>query len=573
MDSTAAPLPQTRSAGALARARSTLDQATGFTRQPAIRRAMPAIVLLTAAVVGALIYLMLAQPDRMTLATGLPESEKSAAMQLLTAAGIDVVLDQTTGDLRVAAADFHRARMQLAAEGLPQATPEGFAMISDMPMGTSRSVEGARLRRMQELDLARSIADLQPVSAARVHLALPERTAFIRDTQPPRASVILQLAPGRSLDAGQVRAIVSLVSTSVPGMAQDAVSVVDQTGRLLSQDAGDPQQQRTGTQLAHQARLEAQYRARIEALITPLVGMGNAAVEVALDMDFTRSEIMNERYDPDGRALRSEQESIDQTRDMAATGIPGAIANTPPPEAELQAEQAAADATGADAAGTGGTTGTAGDLTNRHSSVTRNYEVSRRVETIQPATAAVSRVHAAVLLRTPPPGEDGTPVALPPETVAAIDSLVRTAVGYDAARGDVVTVSSGQFIDPFAGMAPKWYDATWIPGAGRQLLQLAALAVIVLGVVRPLLNRVLVAAPDGGSAGHGTEAPGLSDAVEVKEGESLTDLRRRLNQPGLQGRLSYDEKIAFLRGIADAEGSRIATVFQSMIDTEKDMVQ
>lgn len=559
MDSTAASLPQTRSAGAMARARSTLDQATGFARQPAIRRAMPAILLLSAAVIGAVVYLMLAQPDRVALATGLPEAEKANAMQLLTAAGIDVVLDRSTGELRVATADFHRARMQLAAEGLPQTVAEGFSMISDMPMGTSRSVEGARLRRMQELDLAASIAELQPVSAARVHLALPERTAFVRDTQPPRASVIVQLAPGRSLDAGQVRAIVSLVSTSVSGMAQDAVSVVDQTGRLLSQDAGDPLQQRAGTQLAHQARLEAQYRARIEALITPLVGMGNAAVEVALDMDFTRSEIMSERYDPDGRALRSEQENIDQTRDRPAVGVPGAIANTPPPVAELEAEQAPEAAE-------------AGELTNRHSSFTRNYEVSRRVETIQPAGMAVSRVHAAVLLRNPPPGADGTPVDMPAETVTAIENLVRTAVGFDAARGDVVTVSNGQFIDPFAGMEPKWHDASWIPGAGRQLLQFAALAVIVLGVVRPLLNRVLLAAPDSGSADQGTETPGHSDAVEVKEGESLTDLRRRLNQPGLQGRLSYEEKLTFLRGIADSESSRIATVFQSMIDTEKDMV-
>ena len=566
MDSTAAPLPQTRSAGAMARMRSTLDQATGFTRQPAIRRAMPAIVLLSAAVVGAAVYLMLAQPDRVTLATGLPESEKSAAMQSLTTAGIDVVLDQATGELRVAAQDYHRARMQLAADGLQQTTPEGFSMISDMPMGTSRSVEGARLRRMQELDLARSIAELQPVAAARVHLALPERTAFIRDTQPPRASVMVQLAPGRSLDAGQVRAIVSLVSTSVPGMAQDAVSVVDQTGRLLSQDAGDPLQQLSATQFAHQTRLEAQYRARIEALITPLVGIGNAAIEVALDMDFTRSEIMNERFDPDGRALRSEQETIDQSSQVPAAGIPGAIANTPPPVAELEAEQAADPAAGTE-------TETESETTNRNSSVTRNYEVSRRVETIQPASAAVSRVHAAVLLRDPPPGEDGTLTPLPAETVAAIENLVRTVVGFDVARGDVVTVSSGQFIDPFAGFEPKWYDAGWIPAAGRQLLQFAVLAVIVLGVVRPLLNRVLLSAPEAARTGNGTEAPGLSDMVEVRDGESLTDLRQRLNQPGLQGKLSYDEKLAFLRGISAAESSRIATVFQSMIDTEKDMVQ
>ncbi|PWR02724.1 flagellar M-ring protein FliF [Meridianimarinicoccus roseus] len=535
--------------------RATFAQATGFTNQPAIRRAMPAIALLVAAVLGLGAYMLLSQPERMTLAAGLPDSEKANALQMLSAAGIDVVLDQTTGQLRVTAADFHRARMQLAAEGLPATTPEGFAMISDMPMGTSRSVEGARLRRMQELDLARSITELQPVTAARVHLALPERTAFVRDSQPPRASVILQIAPGRALDQGQVRAIVSLVSTSVPGMAQSAVSVVDQSGRLLSDDGGDPLQQLTNKQMEQQARMEAQYRARIEALITPLVGIGNAAVEVTLDMDFTRSEITSESYDPNARALRSEQESLDQVSNPAAEGIPGAVANTPPAEAELNAEQGGAG-TGPD------------QLTNRSSSSTRNYEVSRRVETIQPATATVTRVSAAVLLRARP-GEEGAPASLPTEIVEAIETLTRTAVGFDAARGDLVTVSTGQFVSAFDMTEPAWYQAEWIPAAGRQILQVIALAVIVLGVVRPMLNRVLLpadAAPEG-------ENPGFPETVEVKDGESLNDLRKRLEQPGLQGGLTYDEKIAFLRNIASGESSRIATVFQSMLDTEKDMVR
>lgn len=556
MDGQQTTLPAQAGATSLVqRARLALSGMDGFMAQPALRRALPAIGVLLVVTLGLAAWLLLAPADRVTLHAGLPEAEKSRALDALTAAGMDAQLDPSSGALTVAADQFHSARMLLATQGLPAGATDGMSAIDEMPMGTSRQIESARLRRMQELDLARSIQELRPVRAARVHLALPERSAFVRDSQPPRASVFLELAPGMTLDQAQVRAIVSLVAAAVPDMPRSNVSVVDQTGTLLTSPEEDPVQAEADRQMQHQRRLEAVYRDRVLALLTPIVGAGNAAVEVTLDMDFTRSEITSEEYLPD-TALRSEQSSSQQTSGAQAGGIPGAVANTPPNEAQM-----------ADAATQAAKNGT----TNSTTSSTRNYEVSRRVETRQPQTAQINRVHAAVLLhRLPTPAAPAEGDAAPaPEGVplAEIEALTRSAIGFDETRGDIVTVASAPFVvAPSMISAERWYDAAWLPTLGRTLAQLALFGIIVLGVVRPILNRLL---PPVGAT---TATTGMTygDAIEVPRGESLSALRQRLetaapNAEDLNGAITYEEKIDLLRQMAGAETNRIAGVFKSMI--------
>ncbi|MBC7180312.1 MAG: flagellar M-ring protein FliF [Roseovarius sp.] len=556
MDGQQTTLPAQAGATSLVqRARLALSGMDGFIAQPALRRALPAIGVLLVVTLGLAAWLLLAPADRVTLHAGLPEAEKSLALEALTAAGMDAQLDPSSGALTVAADQYHSARMLLASQGLPEGATDGMSAIDEMPMGTSRQIESARLRRMQELDLARSIQELRPVRAARVHLALPERSAFVRDSQPPRASVFLELAPGMTLDQAQVRAIVSLVAAAVPDMPRSNVSVVDQTGTLLTSPEEDPVQAEADRQMQHQRRLEAVYRDRVLALLTPIVGAGNAAVEVTLDMDFTRSEITSEEYLPD-TALRSEQSSSQQTNGAQAGGVPGAVANTPPNEAQL-----------AEAATQGAKDGT----TNSATSSTRNYEVSRRVETRQPQTAQISRVHAAVLLhRLPTPAAPAEGDAAPaPEAVplAEIEALTRSAIGFDDTRGDIVTVASAPFVvAPSMISAERWYDAAWLPTLGRTLAQLALFGIIVLGVVRPILNRLL---PPVGAT---TASTGMTygDAIEVPRGESLSALRQRLETAApsaddLNGAITYEEKIDLLRQMAGAETNRIAGVFKSMI--------
>lgn len=536
---------------ALDRLRGAFGQIGLFADQPALRRALPAIGLVLAAGLGLAAYLWLAPADRMVVQSNLAEADKGRALEVLRAQGLGAEIDPASGALTVAAADYHRARMALASEGLPQAAPDGLAALTDMPMGASRSVETARLRRMLETDLAQTIAALDPVRAARVHLALPERSAFLNDQSAPSASVVVQLDQGAALSAAQTAAIISLVAASVPEMPRDAVSVVDHTGALLSGGAQDAAMAEADAILRQRMATEQLYRDRILALITPILGMGNAAVEVTVEMDFTRSEVTSETFDPEATALRSEQQSLTQSTDARAAGIPGAITNTPPPTPELGA------ATPAPTQGGGET----GDLSQSH---TRNFEVSRRVETTLPQTGRILRIHAAVLARAPVTAEGTIDTAQDSAMIAQIEALTRAAIGFEDARGDVVTISTSPFVTADLMPEPMWYEAAWLPEIGRMLAQVVVLAIIFLGVVRPLLGRLLTQ----GAAGAGAFGDG---AVEVGAGESLGQLRRRLEAApraeDLNGAISYEQKLALLQEMGRGDTARVAQAFRAMLDT------
>lgn len=557
--------PSVRSNGALAgQMRGILSNVQRMGNQPGVRRSLPAIMIVSLTVLALGGWVMLREPSRVTLYPGLPEAEKSQVITTLTEAGISAVIDNRTGDVAVPGADYQRARMLLAAQGLPQGMPDGNALLADMPMGTSRSVETARLRQAQELDLARSITEIAAISAAQVHLALPERSAFIRDSLPPRASVFLQVAPGRVLDPAQVEAIVNLVSSSVSGMSAQEVTVVDQMGRLLSRGAADAVSLLNDRQLQHRIQLETLYRNRIETLLTPLAGPGNLAVQVTIDMDFTREEITAETVDPNGSALLSEQSQTDESADPAARGIPGAVSNTAPAQPTLSATAPPTQAEGAAAV-----------QTNKTASSTRNFEVSRRTQTTQPQTARILRISAAVLMRAEPAddAEAGAPL-LPAPFMADVERLAQSAIGFDAKRGDSVTVMAQPFLDTLEVPTASWTDSAWLPGVAQQFVTLAAIAIIALGVVRPMLNRVLMPA----GAGTGVAATSLSGAVEVGEGETLDDVRARLEAHRLKlsgaalgAGATQEEKFAVLRQIAGEDPARIATLFQRMMrdDLEK----
>lgn len=539
------------------------------TAQPGFQRALPTIIAALAVVLGLAAYLYMREPARTTLYASLTEADKANVVDALTNAGIAVSLDPATGDVLVPVGDYHRSRMSLAAQGLPSSAPEGYAALNDIPMGTSRSVEMVRLKQAQEIELARSINEISAVQAARVHLALPERSAFVRHQEPPTASVFLQLASGRRLDEGQVEAIVNLVSTSVAGMARENVTVIDQTGRLLSKSLDDAASILTDTQLQHRMRLEGIYRSRIESLVTPIVGPGNVNAQVNIEIDFTRSEITEERVDPDGTALRSEQNTLDVAANAEARGVPGATANTAPTEGEI------ADGL----AGAAGTTQTE----NRSSSELRNYEVSRRVSTTMAPSNRIVKIDAALLLRTqmvidPETGLE-QPQSMSPEAMADIERLVSSAIGLNPARGDTLTVTAKPFVSTLEGVSVSWFQTDWIQQLAKQFVTVLLLAVITLGVIRPLLNRVLV--PSGGGAmGHGglteEEAEAL-DSVEVGDGETLEDIKAKLKPKKsnislemLDTANTYDDKVAIIRMIVGDEAGRVSNVFKQMMKKELD---
>ena len=291
-------------------------------------------MLLAVVAVGAL-WLGLRTPDYRVVLPALADSDKAAVLAALKTGNIPAQVDPATGAVEVSENQVAAARILLAGQGLPKAAASGYDLPGSLPLGTSRAVETARLKQAQETELAASIMAIDGVENAAVHLASGEVSVFIRDRAAPSAAVFVKLASGRVLSDAQVRAIGHLVASSIAGLATDQVSIVDQSGRLLS---GDPTSGLLGEdmrQLEYQARVETQYRQRVLALLTPMLGDGNFSAAVSADLDFSENAVTHESYDKDG-VIRSEQGS--SATDPAlppARGIPGALSNTVPPAAQV----------------------------------------------------------------------------------------------------------------------------------------------------------------------------------------------------------------------------------------------
>ena len=326
---TAASAPATT--GIIPSIGSGFKRANFFYKQPGVQRALPSIAAAIIAIVGIIFYVALQTPERTTLFASLSESEKSRVFEALKNGGTDVRIDPATGELTVPVDDYHSAKLNLAAQGIALPTSDSQSGLDDMPMGTSRSIETLKIKQAMEYELARSITEIDTVNNARVHLAIPERSAFARNTQEPSASVFIELGVGRSLSSQQVEAIVNLVASSVPNLAKNKVSIVDQSGRLLSNSIEDPASTASELQFQYRMRIEELYRTRVERLLTPIVGPGNVSSQVNIDIDFTTLEVTEDRVLPENTALLSKQVSRDEEVSSRARGIPGAVSNEAPP--------------------------------------------------------------------------------------------------------------------------------------------------------------------------------------------------------------------------------------------------
>lgn len=546
-----------------------LSNVRRLTSDPSFKKSFPSIIAVSVLVLGLIIYMLLQQPSLTPLYASLPEAEKARVVEALKNAGYDVSIDPSTGDVLVPTGDYHKSRMTLAAQGLPASVPDGYSAIGDIPIGSSRSVENIRLKQSQEIELARSVGEIQGVIAARVHLAIPEKSVFARTSMAPTASVFVQLNEGRTLSKQQVNAIIHLVSSSVPSLAKSDVTVVDQYGGLLSNPNDDPASALSDAQLEHRIKVEAIYRSRIISLVSPLVGAGNVTAQVNLDIDFTKSEITEERVDPEGNALRSEQKSLDLTAEETARGVPGATTNRAPTQAEIATQQNAGNEPG--------------EFKTRSSNEVRNYEVSRKVETTLRPSNKINRIQASVLVREKESINPETglleAVSLTPEQIANIEQLVTNAIGIDKERGDQLTVESAAFVSNIEGISKAWYEIDFFTNLIQQAMTFLVMGVIVLGVIRPLINRILIPTASGkpGEAMVGLEDDPDSDTVEIEEGESLEDIKAKLKPKKaaispemLDTANSYDDKVAIIRMIVGEESGRVANVFKSMMNADKE---
>ena len=556
--------------------------------QPSFRRAFPTILAALTAVAAAIVFVSMREPNMTTLYASVSDADKSKIYESLKNMGMDVELDPATGEVLIPTNDYHQARISLAAQGLPEYSANGFEDIDNLPLGVSRSVETMKLKKVQENELSRSIAEISSVQAARVHLALPEKSVFIRNQTAPTASVFVTLKNGRQLDQTQVRAITNLVASSIPGMGQSGVSIIDQSGRLLSYSPDNPDEVMADSQLAYRMRLEGIYRSRIQSLVAPIVGASNVNAQVNLEIDFTRRETSQELVDPKDSAILSEQSSLNVTAKKDAVGIPGAISNQPPAEAEI-ATAAGRASKGADGEAVDN------EFETKSSTELKNYEVSRKFETVTTPSNTISRIDAAVLVRDrkvidPDTGEI-TYEPISEKIKNEMEQLIASAIGIKTERGDSLTITSQLFNEEIFGEQIDWYETTWFKSIIEKTLIVLLLGFVSLGVVRPMLSRILVPTSSTNSvmelyaeaetmADLATQRVEATKAVEVDEGETLEGIKAKLKpkkKSGISADLldtanTYDDKVALVRMIVADEAGRVANVFKQLMRNDLNLL-
>jgi flagellar M-ring protein FliF len=528
-------------------------------------RSLLTLVGVAGAIAAALWLVLWSQGPSYTQLFGpLSPQDSLAVVEALAAADIPHRLEPGTGVVLVPSDRAQDAKLRLASKGLPEGDGLGIEMLKrEDAFGGSQFMETARYQLALETEIARTIVRVQGVQSARVHLALPKPSAFVRDKRRTSASVMLQLHPGIRLDENRVAAIVHLVASSVPELESENVTVVDQSGTLLSSPAADDALAVTSRQLDYQRRVESGLEDRIKALLTPLVGDGRVRASVTAELDFSNSERTSESFDREQQVVRSEQTSSDELAggDLAQ-GVPGALSNRPPvtapapAPAAAPAQQAAAAAPSAAAAAAPdpAAAAAAAEPVSSRQQATRNYEIGRTVTHVQQPSGVIQRLSIAVLVDGKPAAEAGQPsTPYTAEELERMTLLVRDAVGFDEGRGDKVRVASIDFlpapvVEPLEA-APIWKDPGTISMARQGL---GALLVLMLAffVLRPLMNSLLRPAPVL-----------LSGAAEAgMAGDRLT-----LSAAAAREAPDYDKQVAVARNLVGQDPRRAAEVVKNWV--------
>jgi flagellar M-ring protein FliF len=536
-----------------------LEQIARFTSQPAVLRSVPWLIMLGLVGLAWVLWGAFGDPANKPLYPGMQDSDKAAVAQALDSGNIKYSLDRTTGEIAVTDADFYRARMLLAQQGLPKSAPDGNAVMSSIPMGASRAVEGERLRAAQESDLSRTIEQIDSVAQARVHLAVEQPSVFLRESSKPSASVMLRLYAGRRLSEAQVQAIVHLVASSVAGLSPDDVSVVDQSGRLLSNSGGDAASRATNAQVALQNKVEQQLNDSINGLLTPLVGADNFTAQVHADLNFAEVQSTRESFPKDTAVVQREEGAW--TADSAgaggtAGGVPGTLSNQPPPAAQVAAAPNGAITPSAPGAPQGQTaqTAAAGKTSENYN---REYQLDHQVSVTREPVGSIKRLTVAVAIK-----QGGA--KLKPADQAQIENLIKGAVGFDQTRGDVVAVSVQKFAPVPEPESPPFYEAPWLTTAGKNIGMLVLAALLIFGIGKPLLAKRPTAsgATTARRAQIGNEiAQALSQQARAAPGGHVT-LDMIEATPG------YANRAELIRNFVRQDPARAALVVRDLIRSD-----
>ncbi|GAB2798626.1 flagellar basal-body MS-ring/collar protein FliF [Halomonas shantousis] len=540
---------------------------------------LPLIIAGAAAAAIIVALLMWARsPDYRVLYSTLTDADGGQIIAELDTLGVPYRFSESGQTLLVPADQVHSLRLKLAEQGLPHASGVGFELMDNQAFGISQFAEHINYQRALEGELARSVETLGPVQKARVHLAMAKPSVFVRERQPASASVMLELQPGRVMGEGQVNAIVHMVSSSVPELAAEDVTVVDQNGRLLSQPAAD-NLQLNGTQLAYITEVERSYQRRIEAILAPIMGTQNIKAQVAAQIDFSHREQTAERYNPNQgpntvSAVRSQQnsEAFQSRADMAA-GVPGALTNQPPGVAPSPIDNGAPAEEGEEGEATA--TAETAETNNQNLGQMRrentvNYEVDRTVEHVQQRSGSIERLSVAVVVNYRTALDDEGQVVHEPLSdaeLAQIEQLVRQAMGYSEARGDAIAVVNSQFTEPQSDERDVdwWKTPQTIELAmtlGRYLLVALAALFLWFKVIRPLVQRH--SRPSAPATPTFTPAPDIQKIAEDSAMESDTysrgEPKRKRNKSA-----SYEQNLKDAREMAQEDPRLVAMIVRGWV--------
>ena len=542
---------------------------TGFSSllsQNAVRQAMPGIIVFLTVALFLIAYSWIQEPPYRAVYPGMSESDRQLAFTELTSADFRAQIDSSTGELKVPSDRYHEARLLLASRGLPQGTASGGinSLSDDSAITTSQFMEQVRYTAAIENELARSISQINSIQSVRVHLASPKESVFVRNRTPAKASVVVTPFSGRIISSSQVQAIVHMVSSSVPYLSAEGVSVVDNRGKLLTDATQFSSMQLNGEQMAHKLQMEDNLRNRIDSILSPVVGIGNVRSEVDIQIDFTEIESTFEDYDGNnaGPLARSEILNIEQRPlGSEASGIPGAASNTAP------------NALGEEVQSTTNTTS---------SQTTRNYEMDREIRYVRNTGAKVEKISVAVVIndnaKTSNVTDDTDPsdVGFSQEELDRFSNLIKRVVGFDEERGDNIEMVAIAFDEPeiLEEAIIPWYSNNQILNIIKIIFGSIIFIVFLFFVVRPAIKNF---SNQPGNAGTWGGKDGELTAAEISrlnsgDSSSIQDIKAKLKpkRSGLTADMldtanTYDDKVALVRLLVAEDSGRVANVLKKMI--------
>ena len=527
----------------------------GMVGLPVVRQLGLLIGLAASIGIGVAVVLWSQTPSFNILYSNVTGQDAQAMAEVLKRNNIEFRLDPDSGAVMVDASKRSEAMLKLAAENLPNSSGEGFEIMNqEQGFGSSAFIQNVRYQRAREGELARTIKSIAAVENARVHLALPKESAFVRNRKKPGASVMIKLAPGRRLEKEQISAITHLVASSVTNLETSQVTLVDDRGRLLSSNNNGNDLAMTANEFEYTRKLEQTYIERIEHLLAPLVGVSGVRAQVNADLDFTRTESTQEQFNPDLPALRSEQQIEEQSKGMQTQGgIPGALTNEPPGK-PIAPEEIAGQTSEESRI-------VAGPSRSKKRSL-RNFELDKTISHTRHSMGGIRRLSVAVLLDVKMGKDDkGNPIETPytDEELARFSALVKEVVGFKEMRGDSVKVINSAFL-PTEEMAeipelPIW-EQSWFWSVLKQAAGAMMVLFLVLGILRPIMR-------------HLASAP--RQVVVNEAGEQIPEDQLTLSQEGGGGgRLpkpsTYEDNLNMAKSLASQEPKRVAQVVKGWLE-------